>query len=259
MASGSGVRSQPVFPPSPVSRRTVDRSLALRRCETSVPSAPDSSFLAKRQLHAFWANPTELAAHPSGTIQSSPSAPFAPWNGTFTKRRTSYTLRSADLGTSVGSAARALSCSSAGASVRSHQLEQHSEHRRRYWRGPWLFPTDDPTNYLRSSGTTPGRRTASTYQRGHPVMHDRQFDPLRGDPSSRLDMRLAKNIKIGERMNIQLIGQAFNLTNRATMAPTTAITSVPPTLWSPGRFSSIRATRRLLAHYGVSSAYRFTF
>ena len=42
-----------------------------------------------------------------------------------------------------------------------------------------------------------------------------KFDPLRGEPFYELDMRLAKNIKIRERMNLQLVAQAFNLTNRA--------------------------------------------
>jgi hypothetical protein len=41
-----------------------------------------------------------------------------------------------------------------------------------------------------------------------------KYDPLRGIPFFELDMRLAKNIKIRERMNVQLIAQAFNLTNR---------------------------------------------
>jgi hypothetical protein len=42
-----------------------------------------------------------------------------------------------------------------------------------------------------------------------------KYDPLRGDPYYELDMRLAKNIKIRERMSLQLVAQAFNLTNRA--------------------------------------------
>ncbi len=42
-----------------------------------------------------------------------------------------------------------------------------------------------------------------------------KYDPLRGEPFFELDMRLAKNIKFGERMNLQLLAQAFNLTNRA--------------------------------------------
>ncbi len=38
---------------------------------------------------------------------------------------------------------------------------------------------------------------------------------LRGDPYFDMDMRLAKNIKLGENRNLQLMFQAFNLTNHA--------------------------------------------
>ena len=42
-----------------------------------------------------------------------------------------------------------------------------------------------------------------------------KYDPLRGDPFFQLDTRLAKNFKIKERANVQVIAEAFNLTNRA--------------------------------------------
>jgi outer membrane receptor protein involved in Fe transport len=42
-----------------------------------------------------------------------------------------------------------------------------------------------------------------------------RYDPLRGDPFFQLDMRLAKTIRFGERASLELIAQAFNLTNRA--------------------------------------------
>jgi outer membrane receptor protein involved in Fe transport len=42
-----------------------------------------------------------------------------------------------------------------------------------------------------------------------------KYDPLRGQAVFELDAKLAKNFKIGERLNVQLIAQAFNLTNRA--------------------------------------------
>jgi hypothetical protein len=42
-----------------------------------------------------------------------------------------------------------------------------------------------------------------------------QYNPLRGDPFFQLDLRLSKNIKLGERATVQVVGQAFNLTNRA--------------------------------------------
>jgi outer membrane receptor protein involved in Fe transport len=42
-----------------------------------------------------------------------------------------------------------------------------------------------------------------------------KFDPLRGQAFFELDAKLAKNFRLGERANIQLVAQAFNLTNRA--------------------------------------------
>jgi outer membrane receptor protein involved in Fe transport len=42
-----------------------------------------------------------------------------------------------------------------------------------------------------------------------------KFDPLRGDPFFQMDTRIAKNFKIGEGRNLQLIAQFLNLTNRA--------------------------------------------
>ncbi len=42
-----------------------------------------------------------------------------------------------------------------------------------------------------------------------------KYDPLRGDKFFELDTRLTKDFKLGERMHLQLIAQAFNLTNRA--------------------------------------------
>src|SRR5262249_24991462 len=42
-----------------------------------------------------------------------------------------------------------------------------------------------------------------------------KYDPLRGNSFFELDMKLAKNIRLREGMNLQLVAQAFNLTNRA--------------------------------------------
>ncbi len=41
------------------------------------------------------------------------------------------------------------------------------------------------------------------------------FDKLRGDPFINMDLRVAKNLKFGERMNLQLLAQFFDLFNRA--------------------------------------------
>ena len=105
-----------------------------------------------------------------------------------------------------------------------------------------LVPADAATNYLygpnyiaafvpacktaggsTSSCTAQARRSLQncfygqcTTQYGIPLspLTIAKYDPLRGDPFFELDMRLAKNIKFGERMNLQLVAQAFNLTNR---------------------------------------------
>ncbi|PYY24147.1 MAG: hypothetical protein DMG62_03815 [Acidobacteria bacterium] len=41
------------------------------------------------------------------------------------------------------------------------------------------------------------------------------FNNFRGDTFAQLDARLSKNFKIGEKANVQIMAQAFNLTNRA--------------------------------------------
>ncbi len=41
------------------------------------------------------------------------------------------------------------------------------------------------------------------------------FDKLRGDPFINMDLRVAKNLKFGDKMNLQLLGQFFDLFNRA--------------------------------------------
>jgi len=79
-----------------------------------------------------------------------------------------------------------------------------------------VVPTNNPTNYFAFAGNNTGARNCfyglNGVAQGCTIA---QYDPVRGDPYFELDMRLAKNIKFGERMNLQLVAQAFNLTNRA--------------------------------------------
>jgi hypothetical protein len=86
-----------------------------------------------------------------------------------------------------------------------------------------------------------------------------KYDPLRGDPFFQLDLRLAKNIKIGERLNLQLIGQAFNLTNRANYGNNyNNSIGDPDSFGHPGGFinpSSTIIPRSLWGEFGV----RLTF
>lgn len=79
-----------------------------------------------------------------------------------------------------------------------------------------VVPTNDPTNYLAFSGNNAGAQNCFYGLNGvTQACTIAKYDPLRGDPFFELDMRLAKNFKLGERMKLQLVAQAFNLTNRA--------------------------------------------
>ncbi|HYL87123.1 MAG TPA: TonB-dependent receptor [Candidatus Angelobacter sp.] len=86
-----------------------------------------------------------------------------------------------------------------------------------------------------------------------------KYDPVRGDPFFELDMRLAKNIKIRERMNLQLLAQAFNLTNRANYGNNFGLNIADPTTFGhPVGFinpSSTIIPHSLWGELGV----RFTF
>jgi outer membrane receptor protein involved in Fe transport len=86
-----------------------------------------------------------------------------------------------------------------------------------------------------------------------------KYDPLRGDPFFQLDLRLAKNFKFGERMNLQLVAQAFNLTNRANYGNNYSLSIADPTTFGhPQGFINPASTftpRSLLSEFGV----RFSF
>jgi hypothetical protein len=79
-----------------------------------------------------------------------------------------------------------------------------------------VVPTSDPTNFLAFAGNDTGAQNCFYGINGvAQACTIAKFDPLRGDPFFELDLRLAKNFKFRERYNLQIVGQAFNLTNRA--------------------------------------------
>jgi outer membrane receptor protein involved in Fe transport len=86
-----------------------------------------------------------------------------------------------------------------------------------------------------------------------------KFDPLRGDPFFQLDLRLAKTFRLREKMNLQFIGQAFNLTNRANYGNNFGSDiSDPGSFGHPVGFinpASTNTPRSLWGEFGV----RFTF
>ncbi len=123
-----------------------------------------------------------------------------------------------------------------------------------------VVPTNDPTNYLAFAGNNTGARNCfyglNGVTQGCTIA---KYDPLRGDPYFELDMRLAKNIKFGERMNLQLVAQAFNLTNRANYGNNFGRSIADPTTFGhPVGFINPASTivpRSVWGELGV----RFTF
>jgi len=85
-----------------------------------------------------------------------------------------------------------------------------------------------------------------------------KYAPLRGNPFFELDVKLAKNFKIGERVNIQLVAQAFNLTNRANYGNNFGADVSSSTFGHPTGFinpSSTFTPRSIWSEFGV----HFTF
>ncbi len=79
-----------------------------------------------------------------------------------------------------------------------------------------VVPTNNPTNWLAYAGNNTGAQNCFYGLNGvTQACTIASYDPLRGDPFFQLDLRLSKNINFGERMKLQLVAQAFNLTNRA--------------------------------------------
>jgi hypothetical protein len=81
-----------------------------------------------------------------------------------------------------------------------------------------------------------------------------KFDPLRGDPVFELDAKLAKNIRIGERVNLQIVAQAFNLTNRANYGNNFGNNIASGTFGHPIGFFAPTATfipRSIWSEFGV--------
>jgi Carboxypeptidase regulatory-like domain/TonB dependent receptor-like, beta-barrel len=78
-----------------------------------------------------------------------------------------------------------------------------------------VVPKSDQRNYFAFAGDNAAAQNCF-YGLGEPANCTiAKYDPVRGDPFFQLDARLAKMFKFGERANLQIIAEAFNLTNRA--------------------------------------------
>jgi outer membrane receptor protein involved in Fe transport len=90
---------------------------------------------------------------------------------------------------------------------------------------PVVVPKNNPTDYFAFAPSNFGDSSSAANTAAQNCFYGingvaanctiAKYDPLRGDPFFELDLKLAKNFKLGEHVNLQLIAQAFNLTNRA--------------------------------------------
>jgi hypothetical protein len=118
-----------------------------------------------------------------------------------------------------------------------------------------VVPKSDPTNYLAFSGDNNGAQYCY-YVTGQCTIA--KYDPLRGNAFFQLDTRLTKNFKFGEHRNLELVAQAFNLTNHANYGNNFDGDISSPTFGKAIGFIAPGATnipRSLNGEFGV----RFTF
>jgi len=88
-----------------------------------------------------------------------------------------------------------------------------------------VVPNGQPTNFTAFNGNKLG--AVQCYYAGNCQVVP--YNSLRGNPYFNLDARVAKNLKVGEGRNLQLIFQGFNLTNHANYGNNFGTSSNDPT------------------------------
>jgi outer membrane receptor protein involved in Fe transport len=122
-----------------------------------------------------------------------------------------------------------------------------------------LVPINDPTNWKAYAGASQATTTACFYGMGVTKSCTvANYDPLRGQDFFQLDTRLAKNIRFGDRYNVQLVAQAFNLTNRANYGNDFGTSITSATFGHPVGFIAPGSTTIPRSTWGELGA-RFTF
>ncbi len=123
---------------------------------------------------------------------------------------------------------------------------------------PVIVPSNDPTNYLAFDGT-PGKDAAAALQcLAAGQCHQVGYDTLRGNAFFNMDVRVAKNIRVREGWNLQLIFQAFNLTNKTNYGSNFHNTNTAGSFLTPEGFINPGSSFTPRAFVGEFGA-RFTF
>ena len=118
---------------------------------------------------------------------------------------------------------------------------------------PVIVPNDSPADY---HAITSAAQALACLDAGN--CHQVGYDTMRGDAFFQMDMRIAKNIRIREGMNLQLIFQAFNLTSKVNYGNDFHNTNTSGSFLTPEGYinpSSSTIPRAFVGEFG----FRFTF
>ena len=122
---------------------------------------------------------------------------------------------------------------------------------------PLVVSNSDPTNLNLFPSTSAGKLAAAKcYYAGN--CHLTPYNGFRGDPFFNMDMRVAKNIKLGENRNLQLAFQAFDVTNRANYGSNFGVVAGTSSFGHPIGFINPTSSYLPRAFTGEFGA-RFTF
>jgi len=116
-------------------------------------------------------------------------------------------------------------------------------------------PTPNPTIEADATAAAQGNIATCYYTAQCTIA---KYDPLRGQAFFELDAKLAKNFKFGDRFNLQIVAQAFNLTNRANYGNDYGNNIASSTLYHPTGFinpSSTFTPRSIWSEFGVHFSF----
>jgi hypothetical protein len=123
---------------------------------------------------------------------------------------------------------------------------------------PVIVPNSDPTDYLAFDGSTGKDSAAALACLAAAQCHQVGYDTVRGNAFFNIDLRVAKNIRLREGWNLQLMFQSFNLTNKTNYGSNFHNTNTAGTFLTPEGFINPNSSFTPRAFVGEFGA-RFTF
>jgi outer membrane receptor protein involved in Fe transport len=122
---------------------------------------------------------------------------------------------------------------------------------------PVIVPMSNPKDYVSLAGLT--AKQANTCLAAK-TCRQAGYDTVRGDPFFETDLRVTKNVKMGEHRNLALVFQMFNWTNRANFGNNFQYIITSKSFMKPAGFINPTATGATMARsFTGELGVRFTF